>query len=229
MTVQSINHTLRKVDVISMLNQNTESENGLPYKVESFLRNEYIFLPHKKADQIFIVKEGRVKIGIHSNDGKEVIKKVALSGEIFGEFSLIGQTTHKDYAIAMEDTKVYVLTNDELQSLLLNHKVFSLHMMRILGDRLIDMEERLESLVFKTSRGRIIDFLEKLVSRRGQRVGYEMLVRKFFTHQEIANLTATSRQTVTMVLNELRNKNILTFNRRRLLIRDMELLRAEAA
>ena len=101
--------------------------------------------------------------------------------------------------------------------------------MRMLGDRLMDMEDRVESLVFKTSRGRIIGFLEKLVNRRGQRVGYEMLVRKFFTHQEIANLTATSRQTVTMVLNELRKKNILTFNRSRLLIRDMELLRAEVA
>ena len=48
------------------------------------------------------------------------------------------------------------------------------------------------------------------------------------THQEIANLTATSRQTVTTVLNELRNKNILTFNRRRLLIRDMGELAKEA-
>ncbi len=51
-----------------------------------------------------------------------------------------------------------------------------------------------------------------------------MLVRNFLTHQEIANLTATSRQTVTTVLNELRNKNVLTFNRKRMLVRDMEKL-----
>jgi CRP-like cAMP-binding protein len=69
--------------------------------------------------------------------------------------------------------------------------------------------------------------LKNLADKKGQRVGYEMLVRKFMTHQEIANLTATSRQTVTTVLNELRNKNILTFNRRRLLIRDMSNLESE--
>ena len=229
MTVQSINYTIGTIDIISVLSQKAGCENGLPYNAKSFLRNEYIYLPHKKADQVFIVKEGRVKIGVHGNDGKEVIKKIALAGEIFGELSLIGQMTHKDYAIAMEGTEVYVLTYGELQPLLLDHKAFSLHIMRMLGDRLMDMEDRVESLVFKTSRGRIIGFLEKLVNRRGQRVGYEMLVRKFFTHQEIANLTATSRQTVTMVLNELRKKNILTFNRSRLLIRDMELLRAEVA
>jgi CRP/FNR family transcriptional regulator, cyclic AMP receptor protein len=92
----------------------------------------------------------------------------------------------------------------------------------------LEMEQRLESLVFKDSRTRIIEFLKSLAAKRGQRVGYEMLVRKFLTHQEIANLTATSRQTVTTVLNELRNKNILIFNRRRLLIRDMDKLAAEA-
>ena len=100
--------------------------------------------------------------------------------------------------------------------------------MKVMGSRVLEMEQRLESLVFKDSRTRIIEFLKNLAAKKGQRVGYEMLVRKFLTHQEIANLTATSRQTVTTVLNELRNKNILIFNRRRLLIRDMDKLAAEA-
>jgi CRP-like cAMP-binding protein len=99
--------------------------------------------------------------------------------------------------------------------------------MRTMGSRMLEMENRLQSLVFKDSRTRIIDYLVSLVHKKGQRVGYEMLVRKFLTHQEIANLTATSRQTVTTVLNELRNKDILTFDRKRLLVRDMEALEKE--
>ena len=93
---------------------------------------------------------------------------------------------------------------------------------------MLEMEQRLEALVFKDSRTRIIEFLHSLATNKGQRVGYEQVVRKFMTHQEIANLTATSRQTVTTVLNDLRNKNILTFDRRRLLVRDMELLAKES-
>lgn len=91
------------------------------------------------------------------------------------------------------------------------------------------MEKRLESMVFKDSRSRIIEFLVDLNSERGQRVGYEWVVRNFMTHQEIANLTATSRQTVTTVLNELKSKNIITFNRKRLLIRDINLLAQEVS
>ena len=128
----------------------------------------------------------------------------------------------------MEDTTVCIISNEEMKSLMKDHNGLSLFMMKIMGSRILEMEQRLESLVFKDSRTRIVEFLKDLADKKGQRVGYEMLVRKFMTHQEIANLTATSRQTVTTVLNELRNKNIITFNRRRLLIRDMDLLKSEA-
>ena len=99
--------------------------------------------------------------------------------------------------------------------------------MKVMGSRVLDMENRLESLVFKDSRSRIIEYLVSLVNKSGQRVGYEWVVRKFITHQEIANLTATSRQTVTTVLNELRTSELLTFNRKRLLVRDLDKLKEE--
>ncbi|MCB0681945.1 MAG: Crp/Fnr family transcriptional regulator, partial [Saprospiraceae bacterium] len=113
-------------------------------------------------------------------------------------------------------------------TLMQDHSTLSLFLMKMMGSRMLEMENRLEALVFKDSRTRIIEFIRDLAQKKGQRVGYETLVRKFLTHQEIANLTATSRQTVTTVLNDLRNKNILTFNRRRLLVRDMKLLEQEA-
>jgi len=108
-----------------------------------------------------------------------------------------------------------------------DHNPLYLFMMNLIGNRALEMEKRLESLVFKDSRSRIIEYLIDLNAKKGQRVGYEWVVRRFLTHQQIADLTATSRQTVTTVLNELRNENILTFNRKRLLIRDLSKLEAE--
>ena len=89
------------------------------------------------------------------------------------------------------------------------------------------MENRFERLVFKDSRSRVIDYLIELADSSGERVGYEIVVRKFLTHQEIASITATSRQTVTTVLNDLRSKDIIKFDRRRLLIRDRDRLTLE--
>lgn len=193
-----------------------------------FKKGDYIFLPNEHADKIYFVFEGRVKIGAYGDEGKEITKVVLGAGEVFGELAIIGgDGKRRDFAYAMEKTTTCVLTMQEIKSLMREYNGFSLFMMQIMGRRVLDMEKRLESLVFKDSRSRIVEYLYNLGKNKGQRVGYEMLVRKFTTHQEIANLTATSRQTVTTVLNELRNKNVLTFNRKRLLIRDMELLNSE--
>ncbi|MEO1623728.1 MAG: Crp/Fnr family transcriptional regulator, partial [Bacteroidota bacterium] len=92
---------------------------------------------------------------------------------------------------------------------------------QFLGNRLRKAESRLESLIFKDARTRIIDFIKENVASRGRRVGYEMLLRHSLTQQDIANLTGTSRQTVTSVLNELRKMDLIYFNRKSILVRDM--------
>jgi CRP/FNR family cyclic AMP-dependent transcriptional regulator len=201
---------------------------GAMHVEKRYGKGEYVFLPEEHADKIYFLFDGRVKIGTYSEGGKEITKAILTKGEVFGELAVIGADKRRDFALAMEKTTVCVIGVDEMRSLMKDHGGLNLFLMKIMGSRVLEMESRLESLVFKDSRSRIIEFLGDLASKRGQRVGYEMLIRKFLTHQEIANLTATSRQTVTTVLNELRNKNIITFNRRRLLIRDMDQLAKEA-
>jgi len=194
-----------------------------------YKKGEYIFLPEEYADRIFFLTDGRVKVGTYSEAGKEVTKAILNKGEVFGELALVGEKKRRDFAFAMEETVVCILSVEEAGALMRERSGLSMFLMNIMGSRMLEMEQRLESLVFKDSRTRIIEFLHDFGTKKGQRVGYEMLVRKFLTHQEIANLTATSRQTVTTVLNDLRNQNILTFNRRRLLIRDMDALAAATA
>ena len=86
------------------------------------------------------------------------------------------------------------------------------------------MERKIESLVFKDARTRIVDFLREMAEEKGQKVGFEMMIKNHLTHKDIASLTGTSRQTVTTVMNELREKNLINFDRRRILIRDLEKL-----
>jgi len=127
----------------------------------------------------------------------------------------------------MEDTNLCCMNNEEMKALMKDSSSVSMFMLKVMGSRVLNMENRLESLVFKDSRSRIVEFLVDEVEKKGQRIGYEYVLRGFLTHQEIANITATSRQTVTTLLNDLRNRNIITFDRRRLLVRDLDALKAE--
>ncbi len=220
---------LENIDMMGIFCPKKIGAGEMEHKVhKTFKKGEYIYLPDEYSDKIFFLTGGRVKIGTYAESGKEITKAILGKGEVFGELAMVGETSRRDFALAMEETMVCIMTVEEMKSMMREHSGLSLFLMKVMGSRVLEMEQRLESLVFKDSRTRIIEFLKNLAAKKGQRVGYEMLVRKFLTHQEIANLTATSRQTVTTVLNELRNKNILIFNRRRLLIRDMDKLAAEA-
>jgi len=190
-------------------------------------KDDYVYLPDQESDKIYFITSGRIKIGSYADNGKEITKAILGKGEVFGELSLLGEQKRRDYALAVEDTQICSVSTVEMKNLIKGHSSLSMFFMKMMGSKVIEMENRLESLVFKDSRSRIVEYLAELVRKRGQRVGYEWVVRNFITHQEIANLTATSRQTVTTVLNELRNSEIITFNRKRLLVRDLDKLTAE--
>ncbi len=198
---------------------------GLEKREELFFaKGTFVYKPEAFADRIFYILEGKIKIGKFSPDGREITKAIISKGDVFGELAIIGQEKRRDFALVMEDCRVCFITKHDMNRLLREKRGLQPLLLKMLGERIIKMEKRLESLVFKDSRTRVIDFLRELARDKGQRVGYEVLVRNFMTHQEIANITATSRQTVTTVLNELRSQNIITFNRKRLLIREVERL-----
>lgn len=219
---------LENIDVTNIFCPSKLGNESAAHEVTRYKKGDFIFQADDYADKIFFLNEGRVKIGSYNTTGKEITKAILSKGEVFGELAIVKEGKRGDFAIAMEDTECCVIHVKDMQDLLREHSGLGLFLMKILGSRALTMESRLESLVFKDSRTRIIEYLIELVDRRGERVGYEHVVRKFITHQEIANLTATSRQTVTTVLNELRSDNILTFDRRRLLVRDLDKLKEEA-
>lgn len=195
--------------------------------IKTISKDDYVYIPDQESDKIYFINSGRIKIGSYADNGKEITKAILGKGEVFGELAMIGETKRRDFALAVEQTDVCCISSSEMKNLIKDHSSLSMFFMRMMGSKVIEMENRLESLVFKDSRSRIVEYLGELVRKRGQRVGYEWVVRNFITHQEIANLTATSRQTVTTVLNELRNNEIITFNRKRLLVRDLDKLNAE--
>lgn len=174
------------------------------------------------TEQIFFLFKGTVKTCTLSSDGREVIKTILHPVSMFGELGLVGEKHRHESAIAMnEDVKFCSISVAEFQSLMRADHGLSMIILSLIGKRLLNVEQKLESLIFKDARARIIDFLKDSATTRGRRVGYEMLFKHCLTQQDIANLTGTSRQTVTSVLNDLRKENLIYFNRNTILIRDL--------
>ncbi len=187
-------------------------------------RGNFVYFPSDDITTVFFVIKGRIKTGAYSPDGKEIINSVLLSEGLFGEMGLMSACERGEFAQAMEKTEILIIKLPKLRELMANDSHFALLITQKLGAKLHKAQKRLESQVFRKAKDRVIEFLRDLGTENGQKVGFELLVKQFFTHQEIAGLTGTSRQTVTTILNELRAENLIYFNRRRLLIRDIKQL-----
>lgn len=191
-----------------------------------FKKDDFIYIPDDQADHIYMIAHGRVKIGHYLEDGKEVVSSILTGGEIFGELALAGETTRKDFAQVMDDkTSICPLSIGELKQLMYGDKELSFKILKLVGLRLMKLERKLELLVFKDARTRIVEFLKDAASWKGQKVGFETMIPTRLTHKDIASLTGTSRQTVTSILNELKEKNLIYFDRKKILVRDLEHLK----
>jgi CRP/FNR family cyclic AMP-dependent transcriptional regulator len=194
--------------------------NMMEHKVKT--RYSFIYMPGEPSDTIYFLAKGTVKIGTHSSDGKEIIKSLIHPTAMFGELGLIGEEKRQDFAQALkEDVHLYLLKVEDFKVLMRHNFDLCSRVIMLFGSRLMKAENKLESLIFKDARTRIIDFIKDSINKRGRRVGYEMLLKHSLTHQDIANITCTSRQTVTLVLNELKKSDLIYFNRGKILVRDM--------
>ena len=181
-----------------------------------------IYNENDAADAIYFLSKGAIKIGVHSDQGKEVIKNILHPKAIFGELALVSDRHRGDYAQVLNTEVIYFkLKREDFKSLMQMNQELSFKVINFMGKRLEKVENKLESFIFRNARSRIIEFLKENALERGRQVGFELFFKHSLTQQDIANLTGTSRQTVTSVLNELKKSNLIHFNRNGVLIRDI--------
>lgn len=213
---------LEDVDLFDVMCPHKTKDMDQKHHFHEFKKDQFIYFENDPSDRVYLVASGRVKLGSYLEDGKEVTKAILGPGELFGELALTGEGTREDFAQAMDNnTSVCPMTLADMENLMKDNKPLNFQIFKIMGFRVKKLQRRVESLVFKDARTRIIEFLRDMALERGQKVGYEVMIKNHLTHKDIANLTGTSRQTVTTIMNELKEANLINFNRRQILIRDM--------
>jgi CRP-like cAMP-binding protein len=192
--------------------------------VQAYSKHAVLYKPGQSADKVYFMLKGIVKVAVHA-EKKDIIKYVVRPGGLFGESSLTGENLRRDFAYAMDDQlEVLELNADAVLMVMRGNFAFAQSLLYFLGERLRYTESQLENVVLKDSRSRIVEFLHQMGHEQGRRVGFETLVKHNMTHQDIADLTGTSRQMVTAVLNQLKRSNVLYFNRKKILFRDLNAL-----
>jgi CRP/FNR family cyclic AMP-dependent transcriptional regulator len=187
-----------------------------------------IYTPHQPVETLFILKKGRIRIFRVSPEGRALTTAIIEPGTIFGEMVIVGQQMHDSFAEALDDVVVCVMTKADVRRLLLGDPRIAARISETLGKRLGELEQRLSDAVFKTVPERIAGTLVTLAAgHSGRPLARGTQVK--LTHEQLAALAATSRETTTKVLGEFADQGLITLGRGRITILAQDRLRRIAA
>jgi CRP/FNR family transcriptional regulator, cyclic AMP receptor protein len=177
-------------------------------------KNEVVYA--KGGDKkIFILISGKVKIAEIDANGNEMIKELALPGDLFGDVMLSYEGTTYEYAeVISERATYYAIGQEQLASLMRSNYALTMNYMAKVSEKFKSLESRYVNMVTKDVKSRLIYCFKEWAKKEGKKLGDKIIVKNSLTHNDLANLISTSRQTVTVILNELKEAGAINYNRR---------------
>ncbi|QDU96500.1 Crp/Fnr family transcriptional regulator [Lignipirellula cremea] len=184
----------------------------------SFAAHSPVYLPAEKADSVFLLTAGLVKVCHLTTDGKESILAFVEPGEMFGELAIFDGDDRDEYVEAIEPAAVLMIPAEVLQQLMAESPGVAMGVTRLVGLRRHRIERRLKNLLFQSNHDRLVHLLLDLAEQFGAAEPGGIRLRVRLTHQDLANLIGSTRETVTVILGRLKAKGVVSGGRRRIVL-----------
>lgn len=169
-------------------------------------RGSLIYTPGETPDALFLLKSGNVRIYRLAEDGRKLVLATVGPGTVFGEMSLLGQSMTGSFAEAIDDCTVCVMSTVDVESLMEEHPAVAVRLVHLMSSRLRQAEDQLEQLAFRSVPARLGKLLLTLANDTDEVAGH--------SHQELADMIGTSRETVSRALVEFKTAGLVEIERR---------------
>ena len=211
---------ISSVSIFNDLNQDTLSDIEKKVSVRDYPKGSMIILEEEFGDIVFLVMSGTIKITRVNDEGKEVILAMLGEYEIFGEMAIIDGEARSANALAQEDCQLVAISSEDFINILKNNFSVSLALMGEMAKRLRKSDQHIEALSLSDAEHRIgvsiLNLAEEIgVIRRGK-----VTIENLPFQQDIANMSGTSRETVSRILKLFEDRSLITKDGHKVLIPD---------
>ena len=178
-------------------------------KTRRYAKDDVVFHADESGDVFCLIKEGQVKVTMISPEGKEIILSLLGPGEFFGEMALIEDEPRSATVVATEVLELVTIWRSDFLQILAENFSITKKVLMEMSHRLRNASNRIESLATMDVYGRLARFFLDLAREQGKSLdnGYVAVTRP--THQAIANMIGTSRETVSRLIHDLMRQNLL--------------------
>ncbi len=186
-------------------------------KVKTVFRGETLSYGEGDYSKVYLLIKGKIKITECDSMDNELIKDILTAPDLFGDLGLEGKPSADEFAEALTaNTVVCVFNTAEFKRIVSENPVIALSYANIVNNKLRKLENRHSDLVFRDAKSRLIRFMKTWAQSDGSLMGDKIILNNYLTHSDIAGVIATSRQSVNVLLNELRDAGMLFYNRKRI-------------
>ncbi|HWO96592.1 MAG TPA: Crp/Fnr family transcriptional regulator [Bacillus sp. (in: firmicutes)] len=174
------------------------------YKARSF-----VFMQDDPLDRVFFIHSGKVKIHKTDVTGKEQIVSILQAGEMFPHAGFFRQGTFPAHAEILETAQLIVTPIADFEGILIKYPELCIKLFRVLGEKIVDLQNRLEEQILHDTYERIVMLLLRLCKSNGVKEQNVYKITTHFTNRDLANMIGTSRETMNRTINHLRKKELV--------------------
>jgi CRP-like cAMP-binding protein len=208
---------LREFDLFRDLSDDEVAAIGEAAPMSQLPAGQMLYSPDRPSEVLFILKKGRIRLFQVSIDGRTMTTSIISPGQVFGEMAVLGQHLDQTFAETLEPCVVCLMSRSDVERLLLSDQRIATRVAEFLGSRVADLERRLGDTVLKSVPERIASTLARMAGNDSATIR--------LTHEQLADLVGTSRETATKVLGELGDRGLVSLRRGRIVVRDPGALR----
>ena len=190
-------------------------------------KNEILYFSHDSEQRLYTIKSGTLKIVRVDMDGNETVKEVLRSGDLFGQYTFDEMTDENqdEFAVAISDKVVICSFKiDDFEEILNKNPQLAVRYTKLVGFKIKRITNSYSNLMFKDVKTRFALFLKDWAIREGKGVDKDITVKNYLTHNDIAGLICSTRQTVTLLFNEFKNAGLIDYDRSEIIVHDVKKL-----
>ena len=218
---------LKNYDLFTNLGKEDIHELGQTFRFLRIKKGQTIYFANDEGKKLYFLINGKIKISEIDGIGNEMIKDIVLTGDMFGAVPMTQfRLTHEFAEVLSSEVILCSIDMEQFEKLMHKHPLLALSFSKKIGEKLKRVEQRYSNLVFKDVKARLKDFLMDWASKEGKEGDSGLIIKNYLTHQEIASLISSSRQTVTTIINELKEEGVIAYSRSSITIQNLGALAA---